>query len=367
MLFSTLNAAERVQGGAQTSGVPQKPTSSIGRRARIMRTYVLLTLACALAGSAEAQFAEQGGKLVGTGTSLNAHQGTSVALSADGNTAIVGGPTNDDGNGAGGAAWVYTRSGGVWTQQGSKLVGTGAMVRWSHAEQGYSVALSADGNTAIVGGPTDNGTTSERRGCTHAREACGPSRAANWSVLVRLAGRMLQGYSVALSADGNTAIVGGPNDNTAAGAAWVYTRSGGVWTQQGSKLVGTGAVGGAEQGYSVALSADGNTAMVGGPATTALPASERRGCTRAREACGPSRAANWSVLVRLGSADQGWSVALSADGNTAIVGGPDDNAARRSGVGVHALGRRVDPAGQQTGRYWCGWECRPGHFGVAVG
>src|SRR5439155_938 len=71
--------------------------------------------------------------------------------------------------------------------------------------------------------------------------------------------------SVALSADGNTAIVGGRSDNSSAGATWVFTRSGGVWSQQGSKLVGTGAVGSLVfQGYSVALSADGNTAIVGG-------------------------------------------------------------------------------------------------------
>jgi hypothetical protein len=37
-------------------------------------------------------------------------------------------------------------------------------------------------------------------------------------------------------------------------------------TQQGPKLVGTGVVGSAEQGFSVAVSADGNTAIVGGPA-----------------------------------------------------------------------------------------------------
>jgi PKD repeat protein len=71
---------------------------------------------------------------------------------------------------------------------------------------------------------------------------------------------------VALSADGNTAIVGGNGDNSNAGAAWVFTRSGGgVWTQQGPKLFGSGAVGAAAQGYSVALSADGTTAIVGGP------------------------------------------------------------------------------------------------------
>jgi hypothetical protein len=37
------------------------------------------------------------------------------------------------------------------------------------------------------------------------------------------------------------------------------------FTQQGPKLVGTGAVGATQQGFSVALSADGNTATVGGP------------------------------------------------------------------------------------------------------
>ena len=72
-------------------------------------------------------------------------------------------------------------------------------------------------------------------------------------------GGAAQGVSVALSGDGDTAIVGGLYDNSNAGTAWVYTRSGGAWTQQGTKLVGTGAIGAAMQGYSVSLSADGNT------------------------------------------------------------------------------------------------------------
>jgi len=58
--------------------------------------------------------------------------------------------------------------------------------------------------------------------------------------------------------------VGGEGDNGSVGAAWVYTRSSGVWSQQGAKLVGAGAVGSAYQGSSVALSADGITAVVGG-------------------------------------------------------------------------------------------------------
>ena len=51
------------------------------------------------------------------------------------------------------------------------------------------------------------------------------------------------GYDVALSADGNTALIGGPSDNSDRGAAWVFTRSGATWTQQGGKLTGSGATG----------------------------------------------------------------------------------------------------------------------------
>ncbi|MBI3556644.1 MAG: IPT/TIG domain-containing protein [Deltaproteobacteria bacterium] len=119
---------------------------------------------------------QQGAKLVGAGGVGTMQQGYAVSLSADGNTALIGGP-NDNTNI--GAAWVFTRSGGVWTQQGAKLVGTGAV------------------------------------------------------------GAAAQGYAVSLNADGNTALIGGGGDNGGVGAAWVFTRSGGVWTQQGAKLVGT--------------------------------------------------------------------------------------------------------------------------------
>src|SRR2546429_65396 len=64
--------------------------------------------------------------------------------------------------------------------------------------------------------------------------------------------------------DGGTALIGGWEDNSNTGAAWVFSRSGSTWSQQGSKLVGSGAVGAAEQGVSVALSGDGGTALIGG-------------------------------------------------------------------------------------------------------
>lgn len=155
-----------------------------------------------------------------------------------------------------GAAWVYTRSGGVWTQLGNKLVGAGAV---GNAGQGSSVALSADGNTAIVGGPFDNSNTGAAWIYTCSGTVWGTKLVGTGAV-----GNARQGVSVALSADGSTAIVGGIEDNSYIGAAWVYSRNGAVWTQQANKLVGTDAIGSARQGRSVALSADGKTAIVGG-------------------------------------------------------------------------------------------------------
>jgi hypothetical protein len=264
---------------------------------------------------------QQGSKLVANDAvgPSNPNQGYSVAVSADGNTAIVGGIGD---NSATGAVWVYTRSNGVWTQQGSKLVGTGAATYPYGSERGYSVAVSADGNTAIVGGRSDNAYT----GATWVFTRSGGVWTQQGNKLVGIGAvfSAQQGYSVAVSADGNTAIVGGPADNDV-GAVWVFTRSGGVWTQQGNKLVGTGAVGTAQQGWSLALSADGNTAIVGGPhdtggvgATWVFTRSAGVWTQQGNELLGTGTA---------GNAQQGVAVALSADGNTAMVGGSGDNSA----------------------------------------
>ena len=258
---------------------------------------------------------QQGAKLVGTGAVGMAFQGYSVALSADGNTALVGGGGDNSNSGA---VWVWTRTFGAWTQQGTKLAGTGAA---GNAQQGYSVALSGDGNTALVGGPIDNSNS----GAVWVWTRSGGAWTQQGSKLVGAGavGTVFQGWSVALSTDGNTALVGGPVDNGDAGAAWVWTRSGNVWIQQGSKLVGAGAVGNAAQGSSVALSANGNTALVGGNGD-----SSSTGAAWMWTRSGVAWAQQGSKLVgtgAVGPAAQGYSVALSADAKTVLVAGPSDN------------------------------------------
>jgi hypothetical protein len=285
---------------------------------RIASLLVLGGLLCA-SFPAFAQFTQQGAKLVGNDSSGSSSQGLSAALSADGNTAIVGGPNDFSQIGA---AWIYTRSGGVWSQQGSKLVGSNAL--GGSTGEGWSVALSADGNTALFGGFRDNGSIGAvwvftRSGGVWTQQG---TKLVGTGAVNGSSGAS-QGMSVALSADGNTAVWGGPNDNSGAGAAWVFTRSAGVWTQQGSKLVGSGASGGASQGSAIALSGDSNTLIVGGVADNSF-----NGATWVFARSAGTWTQQGAKLVgtgHVGNASQGSSVAVSSDGNTFIVGGPNDS------------------------------------------
>jgi len=260
---------------------------------------------------------QQGSKLTASDEAGAGYVGDSVALSADGNTALIGGP--DDNNRAG-AAWVFTRSGSTWTQQGAKLTGGGES---GAGRFGSSVALSADGNTALIGGWYDNSFVGAawvftRSGSTWTQQ--GPK-------LTDSAARGF-GESVALSSDANTALIGSSADGTSnTGAAWVFTRSGSTWTQQGAKLTGGGGYGGTWCicfGHSVALSADGNTALIGGygdgSGTGAAWVFTRSGSTWTQQGAKLAAGDDVGLIVQFGR-----SVALSADGDIALIGGPRDN------------------------------------------
>jgi streptogramin lyase len=280
--------------------------------------------------------------------------GASVALSPDGNTALIGAPTtNEDA----GAAWVYARSGSTWSQQ-AELTSAEAS---GPSEFGYSVALSGDGNTALVGAPGVNPGCSGR----NLGEPCSPAYYGAAWVFVRSGGQWTQqgtaipglergepplkgefGTAVALSGDGNTALIGGDNRYGAippwtpeTGAAWVYTRSGSTWNQPGTELTAESARVEINQGVctfgcegfgfplshdNVALSADGNSALIGGDLDTGLGAAwsfTRSGSTwdqDATELQGSDEIGSFEGLFGAG-------LALSATGNTALIGDPRDD------------------------------------------
>jgi hypothetical protein len=262
---------------------------------------------------ASAQLIQQGDKLVGAPVIGSADQGWSVALSGDGSTAIVGGPSDNSNIGA---AWVFTRNtSGTWNPQGQKFNINGS---FGALGAGTSVAISADGNTAVLGGPGDNNNTGAAWIFTR--------NGGSWTQQAKLTGDNVSGQArlgaaVALSGDSNTAIVGGPSDSSGVGAAWVFTRTGAVWSQQGPKLIANGAGPAAHEGASVALSADGNTAILGGPGYN-----NDLGAAWVFVRNGSQWAQQSGTLVGSNSdrhAVQGFSVALAADGNTAIIGGPN--------------------------------------------
>ncbi|HQN96088.1 MAG TPA: hypothetical protein PLM61_06940 [Thermoanaerobaculales bacterium] len=263
-------------------------------------------------GEMNDRWEQQQPKLVGSGAGGRAYQGFSVAISWYGDTAVVGGPWDVNGIGA---AWVFSRTGWVWSQQ-AKLVGPYSGLQ---PFQGTSVAISADGSTVIVGGPND----ADGMGAAWVYTRAGGT----WSLQQKLfgsgaAGRAGQGRSVALSPDGDTAIVGGPNDADGAGAAWVFTRANGAWSQQGSKVTGNGAVGAAGLGTSVAISSDGSRALAGGPEDDS-----GAGAAWIFTRAGTVWAQEGDKLVgggAIGPAHQGQSVAMSSNGAAFIVGGPTD-------------------------------------------
>jgi hypothetical protein len=200
--------------------------------------------------------------------------GTTVVLSADGRTALISGAWSRTSHGyhAGednGAVWVFVRQGSVWQRQGPKLTARDASHFYYGEAFGASLALSRNGDTALIGGPADNDGYDKTDGAAwvfvrshgvwtqQGRKLSGSGQNTHMGVGF--------GTGVALSADGNTAVMGGPDDNSGTGAIWLYRRTGTVWKQQGTKTTLRPPLPDTEFGTSVALTADGTRALVGGP------------------------------------------------------------------------------------------------------
>lgn len=269
-------------------------------------------------------------QLTPAGKSGIAEYGQAMALSADGNTAAIGGPWDNAGTGA---VWVFTRktqadgSPGPWSQQGAKLTAQGEI--GATPQFGYSIALSWDGNILLVGSwATNNFVGSaqlfERKDGVWSQQAFfrppGPDQA-------------VFGASVALSMDGQFALFGAPGANGKRGAAWIYnktiTTSGGV--QWDSRMLSATDTGIQRFGVSVALSADAEVALIG---TVGAPNPKGAAWSFNRTSDSAPDAPDWTQPgVKLpqpsdqppGNMGLGVSVALSADGAVALVGSAGNN------------------------------------------
>jgi hypothetical protein len=286
--------------------------------------------------------------------------GYRVALSGDGMVLAVGAPgeasaaTGVDGDQASnaapgaGAVYVFRRHGRSWIQQ--------AYLKASNAGGGdafgSSVALSADGTTLAVGAYAEASACDEdqadnsapfagaiyvftRRGMQWSQEAY--LKASDASIGDQL------GASVALAAAGDVLAAGAANagtDNAApgAGAAYVFTRSGGTWRQEARVRAAHGDAAD-DFGVSVALSGDGSILAVGADAEDS--AAKGIGGDETDDTMNGAGAVY--VFARTGAAWTrqayvkaptpavyawfGYSVALAADGATLAVGAYGEDAA----------------------------------------
>lgn len=233
--------------------------------------------------------------------------GHELSLSQDGNILAVSshfeasaakginGDRNDHSIPQAGAVYVFMRSGQTWTQQAYiKASNTGEPGKGDQPSKGdqfgFSVAVSADGNTLAVGAISeDSGATGingdqndnsqpssgavyvfTRSGSTWTQQAY--IKASNTDV------NDLFGYAVGLSANGNTLAASAYDEDSSArevngvmdkkrrgsGAIYVFTRAGSEWKQT-AYLKASNAEAGDSLGYDMAISEDGNT-IAGGAA-----------------------------------------------------------------------------------------------------
>jgi hypothetical protein len=232
--------------------------------------------------------------------------GLSLALSRDGNTLAVAAPweasaatgvngnQDDDSIPQAGAVYLFTRTADRWSQQAYlKASNTGRKGLGDDIDGdqfGFSIALSADGDTLAAGAISEDSAATGIGGIQPDDSAASSgavyvfSRVANaWTQQAFLKSRNseagdLFGYGVSLSANGSALAVaaydedgGGKgvnpvddNDSNGTGAIYAFNRQGTSWTQSGY-LKGSRSQRNDALGYAVAISDDGRT-IAGGTA-----------------------------------------------------------------------------------------------------
>ena len=179
--------------------------------------------------------------------------GYSVAI--DGDTLVVGAYGVGDNGFNSGSAYVFTRTGTIWTEQAKLTASDGA----ERDRFGWSVAI--DVNTIVVGawGDDDNG---ERSGSAYVFTRSGTT----WSQQTKLtasdgAARDQFGGSVAIA--GDTIVVGAHQDDengNRSGSAYVFTRTETTWTQQAKLTASDGA---ADDIFGISVAIAGDTIVAG--------------------------------------------------------------------------------------------------------
>ena len=221
-----------------------------------------------------------------------------ISVSVSGDTAVVGAYYK---NSRKGAAYVFVRSGTIWNQQ-AKLTASDAA-----ADDYFGNSVSVSGDTAVVGAYYKD----SHKGAAYVFVRSGSI----WNQQAKLTASDAAAndyFGDSVSVNSNTAVVGASGKNSNKGAAYVFVRSGSIWNQQ-AKLTASDAVADDYFGTSVSVSSD--TAVVG--------ASGKESHTGAAYVFVRSGSI-WSQQIKLTASDPsasdyfGHSVSISGD--TAVVG-----------------------------------------------
>ena len=260
----------------------------------------------------------------------------SVASSGD---LIVAGAARDTvgANALQGSAGIYRWAASGWTREASLSAADGA------AQDGFGNAVAADGDTVVVAASNARVSGNNSRGAVYVFVRTGTTWAQQ-AKLVASDGAAGDAFGATDAIDGDAILVGAPTDDLSAadaGSAYVFTRSGTVWTQR-QKLVAADVAANALFGSSVAINAD--RLVVGAPG--AMVSSVRRGA-----AYGFARGGNsWAQIVKFvdptGAQDDRFGAAVAVEDDRVLVGAPSDD-----------VGSNADQGSACSFVGWTGVDC----------
>jgi hypothetical protein len=172
-----------------------------------------------------------GGHWTQTGTLQPAEGGDfGTHVSISGNVAVIGAAGGLNGaSAATGVAYVFTRSGGVWTET-TRLTGVTSV-----AGDQFGTSVSVSGDTIVVGAPHES-VSGSTKGVAHVYKYSSGS----WNEVTQLfAADGMSGntFGKDVRVCGQRVFVGSSNlsqgSNSAEGAVYQWNNVGGVWTPQG--------------------------------------------------------------------------------------------------------------------------------------
>ncbi|MEE2672842.1 MAG: exo-alpha-sialidase [Myxococcota bacterium] len=243
--------------------------------------------------------------------------GFSVGVS--GERAIIGAFQSDDAGANSGSAYVFTRTEGVWTEQ-QKLLASDATAGDAF---GYAVAISGD--TAVVSGHGNDDNDPQSGSAYVFTETLAVTPWSEQQKLLPDDGMASDSFGFSVAIQGETVIVGADLDDHGAdldaGSAYVFTRTGLVWSQQ-QKLTADDYEADDLFGWSVSISED--MAIVGAQGDDYLSAIHSGSAYEFKR----NSFGVWEQVAKLVAPDRAGlndktGRAVAIEGDTAILGAPE--------------------------------------------